>query len=288
MDTDVVVQLNFNTGAGDLYCAFSQLLTFSANCKSAGMTVGFIYNFNNNQYFHDSDSVKLDRFFNIQQFDSIFSYITKTQAKETVAGYSYLFTPYLYIGDKLGGRHWWDAFINNNSGHSTASVMDQIMIFCMRELPSATLSYTVPTISDNILRFSGGSCDRVGLHIRTMDQSDSLKLIEGKIDAISDIFKNPFVYVCSNSTAVRKHLKQVYGAMVHSPRHPNISYQYGTFKWDKNVTETQLLENFEDTLVDMYNLSMCSKLYSASEWGRPTNFLFYAKSHNRNLEIITL
>jgi hypothetical protein len=67
------------------------------------------------------------------------------------------------------------------------------------------------------------------------------------------------------------------------PRHENVTYHYGAFKSNANENNKILIENFEDTLAEMHNLSLCEKIYTLTEWNRPTNFLFYARAFNKTI-----
>ena len=279
--TDLIVQLNFNTGAGDLYCAITQLINFSKKCHDQGFSVGFYYNFHNNQYFFDSNDVSFDTFFEINK--QHYKFIKKHNASSHYDGYFYAYTPYLYSRNPEGGLHWWDVFIKNENIQKKDNILKNIVTCCMREWQTEDKISIFPRFSKNVMKLTiSNPVKMVGLHIRNLDQSETMELVNNNIEKIDTLINSNLIYLCSNSNSVRNFFSNKENLIMMKPRHENVTYHYGSFKNNANDNKI-LIENFEDTLAEMHNLSLCEKIYTLTEWNRPTNFLFYARAFNKTM-----
>jgi hypothetical protein len=284
--TDVIVQLNFNTGAGDLYCAITQLINFSKKCFESGYSVGFYYNFQNNQYFFDTNYINFDSFFEIEK--KYYKFIEKRDVFDKFDGYFYAYTPYLYSRQQ-GGLHWWDVFIKNENIKVKDAILNNAVTCCMREWRTEEHISIFPRFSKSILDLTLKNTNKmVGLHIRNMDQSETMNLVNDNIQKIEKLIDSNTVYLCSNSRDIRKFFETKNKIVMMFPRNEQVSYHYGAFKNNAKENNKILIENFEDTLAEMHNLSLCDKIYTLTEWGRPTNFLFYSKAFNKNVQIESL
>lgn len=285
--TDVIVQLNFNTGAGDLYCALTQLINFSKKCYQRGLTVGFFYNFHSNQYFFDTPEINIHHFFNIEK--KYYKFIEKKEATSNFEGFSHGFTPYLYSQSQKGGLHWWDMFISNEKISEKEKILENVITCCMREWQTEDKISEFPLFSESVMKRTIQPYDNmVGLHVRNLDYSETMDLVNNNLQKIEELTNNGSVYLFSNSKTVRDFFNNKKNILMASPRHENISYHYGMFKNNSNGNNTALIENFEDTLSEMHNASLCRSIYTLTEWNRPTNFLFYSRAFNKNIDIKTL
>jgi len=285
--TDILVQLNFNTGAGDLYCALTQLINFSRKCYQQGFTVGFFYNLNQNQYFFDGPKIKIEDFFSIEK--KYYKFIEKKEASSNFEGFTHGFTPYLYSQSQKGGLHWWDVFISNKKNSEKEKILENVITCCMREWQPEDKISEFPLFSESVMKHTIHRNDNmVGLHIRNLDYSETMDLVNSNIKKIEELTNESLVYIFSNSKSVRNFFNSKKNIIMAAPRHEHISYHYGMFKNNSNGNNLALIENFEDTLSEMHNASLCKKIYTLTEWNRPTNFLFYSRAFNKTIQVTNL
>lgn len=278
MQADVVFQLNFTSGIGDLYCCLVDILNTAKKCKALNLTCSLIYNFNKNFYFFDKKEITLFHFFKKEEFEQIFNDILKIDSQPNIEGFTHLFTIGLTPDRMCGGLHLWDLFLNNKKINFEKETRDTVACFSMYSSCNIDLIEEIPELSSNIKELAIKDNNLVSLYFRNNDCSEETSLINKNILKINDIINNNKTLISSNSSKIKNFFKEnyKYNLVFSRNRHPEIGFQPYSYKYHCSDNE-KLIENLEDTFAEMFNFSLCKEIFICTEWSRLSNFLFYSK-----------
>lgn len=282
--SDIILQLNFTEGAGNYYSALTQAVNFAKFCNTLNYTVKLYYNYNKCRYINNI-YYNIDNFFNINNFENLFIEINNTTPIYNIENYTYLYTPFLDKG--APGVHFWDFFLNNKNIEKKDFFVENALSIVSKLPDSIDEEYITIKLS-NVLRkksFENKNNFKNALHIRSQDGHDDLSIIKNNLNKIEDLLKEK-LYICSNSLKIRDYFKLNTNAVIAEERHSNVGYHHYFVRKESNVTDVQLLENLEDTLIEMHNLSLCNNIYMISSYSNISSFLYYAINNNRKIKLV--
>jgi hypothetical protein len=286
--SDIVIQLNFTSGFGDLYCAMVDILNIALRCKELKLNLDLIYNFDRNYYFYDDNNVDILSFFDTSSFTN-FENVIKSRAATSLEGFKHIFTPHLSRNPLQGGLHLWDLFLNSNKLDFESDVMSTISCHAMNNFGDLSRIKIIPEFPQRIKDLGLKDTQLTGIHFRTNDSSESMDIVNNNLSKINKIIENNKTYIVSNSKNIRNYFINYNHSniLINKPRHENVGYHFYAYK-SNSKDNKQLIENLEDTIAEMYNLSHCKKVYVTTEWSRPSNFLFYSKIKTPDIEFAIL
>jgi hypothetical protein len=286
--SDIVIQLNFTSGFGDLYCCMVDILNIAQRCKELKLTIDFVYNFDRNYYFFDDNNVDILSFFDISNFIN-FENVKKTRPFISIDGFKHIFTPHLCRDPLEGGLHLWDIFLNSNKLDFESDVMSTISCHAMNNFGDLSRIKIIPEFPQRLKDLGLKDTQLTAIHFRTNDSSECMDIVNNHLPKIKKIIENNKTYILSNSKNIRNYFLNYNDSniLMYNPRHVNVGYHFYAYKSNSSDNK-QLIENLEDTIVEMYNLSLCKKIYLSTEWSRPSNFLFYCKIKSPNIEFAEL
>lgn len=287
-DSDIIIQLNFTSGFGDLYCSMVDVLNIVSRCKQFNLTADFIYNFDRNYYFFDTDSINILNFFESDNFLE-FKNIKKTHAHNSIDNYKHIFTPHLPKDRFQGGLHLWDLFLSNKKIDFEDRALSTISCHAMNNFGDISKIKVIPEFAPKIKNLGFKETNLTAIHFRTNDSSECMDIINNHTTKVKEIIDSNKTYILSNSKNIRNYFLNYNhpNILMYNSRHEHVGYHFYAYKGNSK-DNNQLIENLEDTIVEMYNLSLCKKIYTSTEWSRPSNFLFYSKIKTPSIEFTTL
>jgi hypothetical protein len=279
----VVVQHNWTTGLGDLYCAATQYLNMIKPIKEMGYETELVFAYNSGN--------GGNKFIGLNEFDSIFD-IDSFKVFDTISveNYStnnvdykdtkYHYTPY---GPTAPGQHWYDVYFDEipdifSHRHYTPSGI----------LDGSSKPIVYPKFNDEVYKRSnkfikdiGNDCDYI--QIRYFDYGSLDEKFENDLNTIYNKLKESQkkYHIGSNNAEALDRLSVLDNVYTYKFKNLDLfTNDHSYYFYNKNISNDMLLDRLYDNLAEMVAIAKCNTIYGYTSFGWISNFLFYGMTHN--------
>lgn len=280
-----LIQHNFTSGLGDMYCDMSEYMTTALQLKKLGYEINLIFCLANNRYSKENVFFKIFNEETISFFTNVeetFSPIREKKYKD----YNYFFTSHEYSSP---GFHRWDLFLDQNPEEPLEVVRYSIDYFVQGILPKVK-----PEFSKEIYKRVEDFESKNGklysfLHLRVSDIKRELEdylRTSVKIDSFIKDKKLKF-YLGTNNDLMFDYFKG---------RENIIRYDFASFpKLGKDVNEIDnysyeesFFDRMCDIIAEMILIKNSDSIYFHSDIERLSNFYAYAYLKNSEIKFINI
>jgi len=270
-----VIQHNFSSGLGDCIVALYECIDTALKLKNQGHEVELFINQNRNLYFFKED------FFEIFNKD-VFSVFDKINIILDGSAFSGSLKHIYTLGSASPGVHWWDLFAE----FDTQEVRECVTVYTVYPYVSKNLPQEKPLFNESVeTDYSQIKReDYTALYFRTYDFNEGDAFYRNFSKQITDILNlNKHIFVCSNSFTVKNMIKQLKRNDIFMNDicgEENFGNHWGSMP---ELTREQLILKTKQTIFDMFFLRDAKQINLFSEWSRLSNFLFFSKLRNVNI-----
>lgn len=283
-----LIQHNWTSGLGDLYCAICEYLDYTEKLKEIGYEVELFFAFTKfNKYI---TPVELDLIFNMETF-KIFDKVTVSEYPINVEEYNeYRFHSSVY-GSKTPGNHWWDVFYDNAPNNT----IDKISVNPTTILRHENEIKNKPIFNDEIYRRVLNFKEKINkeydfIHIRYFDYKnygieDWFKIM---VDELHDNIKksDKYFHIGSNSPYLNEKLHNLDNVIQYGFNNLDIltnDHFYGQLnKNRKEITTEILLDRLYDNLAEMISIENAKRIHGYTSYGWTSNFLSHGLISGKN------
>jgi hypothetical protein len=290
---NLVVQITFNNGLGNLYCGLVNILDMVGKYKVLGYRCKLIFASNGccggNKYI---DFCRFESIFDLKFFEKYFDEIVSLEHSITEKEYDGLVYHSTQFGPDYPGCHWWDIFLPNGEKLIFERVNGDVNSFLDKTFYPDIFPKFSEIIYDNIKNFKFDSTIDNVIQIRHFDYN-----IQPEESFQNDIMKinnyinkeNEYFYVCSNNQyaldTLSKNEKVFIKTFENLEKLPN---DHGYNFYNKKVSDEILYNRLVDNLSEMVNLSRYSNLFYYTSFSWISSFLYYSLVNNKNQKLINI
>jgi hypothetical protein len=282
----IVIQHNFSTGLGDLYCACTEYLNFIKPFKERGYETELIFSLNSHNFVNKYiGNCELSDLFDINSFN-VFDKITSRQlaySEKNYNGAKYVHTQY---GPKDPGIHWWDVFVDGEYNINNYPNYCPLSYLKDRKRPSL-----LPIFNKEVYKRCDAFLNTLPSTHHTIQfrYYDYCKLLNEPLISALNIFKDKInnstehFHIGSNNEHFLNTLSSLQN--VHTYKFNNLdlfSNDHSYFFYNKSINKDLLLDRIYDNLAEMvsYKYSATITHFSVLNW--ISNYLYYAFVNSEN------
>ena len=274
----LVVQHNWTSGLGDLYCACTEYLTFIKPLKKLGYETELIFCFNG--FSKTNDYIGLNDFDKIFDKKS-FKLFDKISVRDyPIGNLEYDGTKYYHTqyGPTTPGQHWWDIYFD---------IVPDNIIF-PNYGPQSFLQYkfkslTTPKFNNEVYKRVNKFKKKLSLNhnfiqIRHFDtkipDNDFIKYIDELYSLLMD--SQETYHLGSNSPYVNDKFSSLNNVFQYTFKNLELfSNDHPYYQYNKHISNEMLLDRLYDNIAEMVLVSKAKNIYQYSSFSWISNFLFY-------------
>lgn len=279
----VIIQHNWTTGLGDLFCAATEYLNFIRHLKTLGYETELLFSFGNNKFIskNEFDIIFDKKSFNL--FDSI-SVLDNSIYDKKFKGLNYFHTQY---GPTTPGQHWWDTYFDvipediSYPNYNPQTFLNRTMI------PEIFPIFN-EKVYQKVTEFRGKLPKNYSyIQIRYWDYANNSidKDFEYDIDSLYlKIEKSEKIFhVGSNNSVVLDKLKNLNNVIIYEFNDLDLfSNDHSYYYYNKHISNDILLERLYNNLAEMVSISESQNIFLYTKFSWVSNFLYYGMSKNIN------
>lgn len=283
----VIIQHNWTTGLGDLFCASTEYLNFIKPLKEEGYETELIFSFNGSNNGNKFIGVnEFDTIFDTSSFE-LFDSISVREFPIIEKEYNGTFYHHTQYGPTTPGQHWWDTYFD--------IVPDNIIY----------PNFNPQTFIDNKIdpkifpRFNSEVYSRSDsfnknfpekhnyLQIRYWDYANSNleQTFQSELEETFNLIKssNEFFHIGSNNPIVNKTLGELPNVLTFNFKNLDLfSNDHSYYFYNKHISNDLLLDRLYDNLAEMISVAEAKKIFLYTKFSWISNFLFYGFTMNKN------
>lgn len=279
----VMIQHNWTTGLGDLFCAATEYLNFIRHLKTLGYETELLFSFGNNKFIskNEFDIIFDKKSFNL--FDSI-SVLDNSIYDKKFKGLNYFHTQY---GPTTPGQHWWDTYFDvipediSYPNYNPQTFLNRTMIPEIFPIFNEKVYQKVNEFRKKLPK------NYSYIQIRYWDYTNNSleKDFEYDIDSLYLIIeksKKTF-HVGSNNYVVLDRLKNLPNVITYEFNDLDLfSNDHSYYYYNKHISNDILLERLYNNLAEMVSISEAQNIFLYTKFSWISNFLYYGMSRNIN------
>lgn len=296
----IIIQHNWTTGLGDLFCASTEYLNFIQEFKNKGVESELIFSFNGstgNKFIGLND---FDKIYNLESF-KVFDKITvrlESYKEKEIDGCSYKHTQY---GPKNPGVHWWDVFSDFDLGFV------EYPNYCPQSFLNGKEKPVIyPKFNKKIEELINFFESEIGkdydfIQIRHHDYSEHNENFEKDIWELYKLIKtsDKKFHIGSNNQFALDVLTSLDNVYVY--RFSNLSLfsnDHPYYYYNKHISNNLLLERLYENIAEMCSIKNANNIFLYTTFSWVSNFLYYGLTQrekelhfekiNNNLEKILI
>ena len=276
----VIIQHNWTTGLGDLYCACTEYLNFIKPLKEIGYETELIFSFNGahspNKFIGVND---FDKIFNIKSF-SLFDDISIRETPIIDLIYKNAKYYHTQYGPTSPGIHWWDVYFDIIPENIIFPNINPQSILEKKEKISV-----LPLFNDEVYSRVKLFKKKIKkkydfIQVRYYDYSNEIdKEFEKNINTLYYKIQNSdkHFHVGSNSPYVNDKFLNLNNVINYEFKNLNLfSNDHSYYFYNKEIPNELLLDRLYDNLAEMVSISNSDNIFLYTTFGWISNFLCYA------------
>lgn len=281
---NLIIQHNWTTGLGDLFCASTEYLNFISDLKKQGYETKLIFSFNGE--YNLNKYIGLNPLENIYDLNS-FKLFDEIEVRDrpitdlTINALKYHHTQY---GATKPGQHWWDVYFD---------IVPSNVVYPNYNPNTLLYKNTKPTIfprfNEEVYKRADSFSKTLGkdynfLQIRYYDYREevdeslliSLEILYSKIQNSGQVF-----HLGSNNKFVCDKFSNLENVREYKFKNLDLfSNDHSYYFYNKHLSNELLLDRLYDNLAEMVSVSNSKKIYLYSTFSWISNFLFYGMSQS--------
>lgn len=275
----VVIQHNWTTGLGDLYCACTEYLNFIKPLKELGYETELIFSFDGISSGNKFIGINsFDKIFNVDSFNlfDIISVRTTPIIELKYKNTKYYHTQY---GPTSPGIHWWDTYFDIIPENIQFPNINPQSFLNKKETISV-----LPLFNDEVYRRAKLFNEKINkkydfIQIRYFDYSNKIdKEFEKKMDTLYYKVQNSnnYFHIGSNSPYVNNKFSNLDNIISYKFKNLDLfSNDHSYYFYNKHISNDLLLDRLYDNLAEMVSISKSNNIFLYTTFGWISNFLFY-------------
>jgi len=290
---NLIIQLTFNNGLGNLYCGLINILDLVDKYKKLGYKSKLIFASNGrcggNKYI---DFCYFENIFDLEFFKDFFDEIVNQKDAILQKEHEGLVYHSTQFGPDYPGCHWWDIFLPKGESLLFERVNGDVSSFLNRSFFPKIFPKFSKNVYDNIKNFQFDLPIENVIHIRHLDYNIQPEDVFKKdVEKIYNFIlkQDSFFYVCSNNQYAldvlsenKKVFVKTFDNLIELPNDHGYNFYHKSV--DYEILNNRLIDN----LSEMVNLSNYSNLYYYSSFSWVSSFLYYSITNNQNQKLIDI
>jgi len=275
----VVIQHNWTTGLGDLYCACTEYLKFIKPLKEIGYETKLIFSFNgisgSNKYIGINE---FDKIFDISSFH-LFDDISIRKYPVTDLNYDDTHYHHTQYGPTSPGHHWWDVFFDVIPNNLRYPNINPQTFLDKKETISV-----LPLFNEQIYKRSSSFQKKINdeydfIQIRYFDYSNKItEEFDKDMNQLFEIVKKSqrYYHIGSNSPYVMDKFLELDNVITYKFNNLDLfSNDHSYYLYNKHISNDILLDRLYDNIAEMVSISNAKNIFHYSTFDWISNFLLY-------------
>lgn len=290
---NLIIQHNWTTGLGDLFCASTEYLNFISDLKKQGYKTKLIFSFNGEYNLNKYIGLNpLEKIYNLDSF-SLFDDIEVRNNPITELSINDLKYHHTQYGVNKPGQHWWDLYLDvipQNLSYPNFSPTT-FLYKNIKPIIFPKFNEEVYKRADNFSKILGHNYNF--LQVRYFDYTEvPEKEYKEKIDLLYLKIKNSteVYHLGSNNKYVSDKFLGLKNIIQYNFKNLDLfSNDHTYYFYNKHLSNDLLLDRLYDNLAEMVSISNTKKIYLYTTFGWISNFLYYGMSQSKrqiNFELL--
>lgn len=275
----VVIQHNWTTGLGDLYCACTEYLNFIKPLKEIGYETELIFSFNGISSPNKFIGVNsFEKIFKLESFN-LFDIISVRELPITDLEYNKTKYYHTQYGPTSPGIHWWDVYfdvipqLTSFPNINPRSFLEKTQNISVLPLFNEEVYLRANTFSKKLKEKYDFIQIRYFDYARTIDSG-----FESDMGTLFETIKNSsnYFHIGSNSPYVNNKFSKLKNVINYEFKNLNLfSNDHSYYFYNKQISNDLLLDRLYDNLAEMVSIANSRKIFLYSSFDWISNFLFY-------------
>jgi hypothetical protein len=274
----IIIQHNWTTGLGDLFCGSTEYLNFIKQYKDLGYETKLIFSYN---------GVTGNKFIGVNPFEDIFDVesfnLFDSIEVASISNFSKeidgcTFRHSQYMNSPRPGHHWWDVFSDVELIHTNYPNYSPTSFLFEKKEPEI-----FPKFNDNVYKKlkefkTITSEDYDYIQIRYYDYAEITENFKEDISKIYELIKNSdrIFHLGSNNQYALDTLSVLENVFTY--RFSNLdlfSNDHSYYFYNKHIPNKILLERLYENIAEMCTVKNANKIYMYNSHSWISNFLYY-------------